>query len=498
MMMPPPRLDYYALLGVSRDATVEEIKRAYIESAQRLHPDKNKAAGETELFLGVQQAYEVLSNPKRRSQYDATLPAAEQPPALPYEYRILYSRPSLVRLDEPQMLYVVLELRAPPEARKTTAPPLNVALVLDRSTSMQGEKLDVLKSAAIQVMRNLRPQDILSVVTFSDRAEVIIPAAYHQERSRLESRIHMIQPAGATEIYQGLEAGVKEVMRSLDSKRINHLILLTDGQTYGDEQQCLDLATRLAENAIGISCLGLGGDWNDIFLDVLSTRTGGSASHISDPQDIKRLLLEKFNALAQVFAEEINLEFKPVEGVDLSSVFRLQPDPSPVPTDGKPIHLGTILQDTSTRVLFEYIIQPKAVQSEKLAFMDGTLRVSISSNPLPVPPLRLALQRPVTDSPEADPPPPEVLHALSRLMLYRMQERARIEIEKGNIHTATRQLETLASNLLAQGERSLAQTVMLEVDFLQKQHALSDEGGKKMKYGTRALFLAPPKKEIVQ
>jgi Ca-activated chloride channel family protein len=82
-------------------------------------------------------------------------------------------------------------------------------------------------------------------------------------------------------------------------------------------------------------------------------------------------------------------------------------------------------------------------------------------------------------------------------MLYRMQERARREIEKGHIDTATRHLQTLASNLLTQGERSLAQTIMLEVDNLQRKNALSDEGSKKIKYGTRALFIAPPKKELV-
>jgi Ca-activated chloride channel family protein len=78
-------------------------------------------------------------------------------------------------------------------------------------------------------------------------------------------------------------------------------------------------------------------------------------------------------------------------------------------------------------------------------------------------------------------------------MLYRMQERARIEIEKGNVEAGTRQLQTLAANLLSQGERSLAQTIALEVQRIQQEKNLSAEGGKKIKYGTRALFLASPK-----
>jgi Ca-activated chloride channel family protein len=485
--------DYYSLLGIERNATPEDIKRAYFEAAQKLHPDKNTAAGETEMFLDVQQAYEVLTNPRRRVLYDATLPPEEKK-VLPYKHRVLFSRPNLVTLGEPQMIYVILELDAPPEARQSPAPPLNVCIVLDRSTSMQGEKMDIVKAAAIQVLRNLRPQDILSVVTFSDRAEVIIPAAYYQERSRLEAKIQMIQPGGATEIYQGLELGAKEIMRSVDSKRVNHIILLTDGQTYGDEQQCLALASKLAERGVGISGMGIGKEWNDIFLDVLATRTGGSSAYMAQPQDIKRLLLEKFNALVQTYADDVSLSLAEIDGVELSYAFRLQPDPAPILLES-PLRLGAILQDASTQVIFEYIIHPKAVKSDSLVVMDGSLKVSIASQPMPVPVLRMRYGRPISDTPETDPPPQQIVHALSRLMLYRMQERARKEIDNGHLENATRHLKTLASNLLSQGERSLAQTILLEVDHLQKQNALSAEGSKKMKYGTRALVVAPPKKE---
>lgn len=490
------RQDYYALLGVARDATQEEIRRAYFEAAQKLHPDKNSAAGETELFLNIQQAYEVLSNPQRRTQYDSTLPPEEKP-SLPYSCKVLYSRPNLVHLEEPQMLYLILDLEAPAEARRSPAPPLNVCLVLDRSTSMQGEKMDIVKATAIQVLRNLRSQDILSVVTFSDRADVIVPASYQQEKARAEAKVQMIQPSGATEIYQGLEAGVKEVMRSLDSRRINHIILLTDGQTYGDEQQCLALASKLAEHGIGISAMGIGQEWNDIFLDILSTRTGGSSAYIAQPQDIKRLLLEKFHALALTYAEDITLDTAFVEGVELTYAFRLQPEPSPIALGEDTLHLGPILQDAATQIIFEYIIHPKAVKSETLTVLDGVLKVSIASQVMPVPPFRMRLNRPISDSPESEPPPPQIVQALSRLMLYRMQDRARKEAQKGNIDSATRHLQILASNLLTQGERSLAQTILLEVEHLQKQNALTIEGSKKMKYGTRSLFNAPSNKERI-
>ena len=152
----PKNPDYYAILGVMRDATQEEIKQAYLTAAQRLHPDRNTAEGETELFLDAQQAFETLSNPKRRKQYDATLPPEEKSP-LPVKHKIYYSRPNLIRSKEAQLLYILLEI-SPQQKKKDEipAPPLNVCLVLDRSTSMKGPKMDVLKSAAIKVMRSLR------------------------------------------------------------------------------------------------------------------------------------------------------------------------------------------------------------------------------------------------------------------------------------------------------------------------------------------------------
>ena len=132
----------------------------------------------------------------------------------------------------------------------------------------------------------------------------------------------MMQASGATEIYKGLQAGIKEIRRTLDPSRVNHIILLTDGQTYGDEKACLKLAEDAAAQHIGITAMGIGHEWNDIFLDALAGKTGGSSAYISKPSDIERLLTDKFKALAKSFADEVLLEYKRQEHIRINYGFR--------------------------------------------------------------------------------------------------------------------------------------------------------------------------------
>ncbi len=492
--MPSSKPDHYAVLGVFRDASQEEIRRAYFDAAQRLHPDKNVAAGETELFLGIQQSYEVLSNPKRRNLYDATLPPEiEVNSAVKHE--IYFSRPNLVKMDEAQLIYVLLEVSPREEKEGLPTPPLNICLVLDRSTSMQGDKMDMVKATAIQLLRGLRPQDVLSVVAFSDRAEVIVSAGLNLDNKKQEGRIQMIQASGATEIYNGLEAGLKEVRRTLDPSRVNHIILLTDGQTYGDEQACLKLAEEAASQNIGITGMGIGHEWNDIFLDALASKTGGSSAYISKPKDIQRLLVDKFNALISTYADEVILEFKEQEHVRINYAFRLQPEGGPVEIES-PLHLGPILRDTPLHILFEILITPPALAGDELTLLSGSLKTSITARPAPVPPIRLHLNREILTNPSPEPPPTRILSALSRLTLYRMQERARAAADAGQYDVAVRHLQNLATHLLSQGEHSLAKTALFEADNLQKMHAWSASGNKDIKYSTRALLLAGTKEKV--
>ncbi len=489
------KVDYYNILGVLRKASQEEIKRAYYEAAQRYHPDKNVAVGETEVFLAIQQAYEVLSNPKRRARYDATLPAEiESHPLLGHE--IFFSRPGLVRITEPQLIYALLVVQPRLDAEKIPAPPLNVCLLLDRSTSMQGEKMDMVKAAAIQFIRSLRAQDKFSIVTFSDKAEVLIQSAFQKEATRQEAQIQMLQVSGATEIHRGLSAGLEEIRKNRDALRINHLILLTDGHTYGDEQVCLGLAAQAARESIGITGMGIGNEWNDIFLDALASHTGGTSAYISDPKDIQRHLIDKFKALASVYADEITLDIKKQDGVLIKYIFRILPEGGPVSLE-EPLKLGPILQDGSLQVLFEFMIHPAALDAENVVLLDGNLKASIPAHPKPVPPLELQFSRPVQQAAEVVPPSPKIMQAMSNLMLYRLQERAQAEAQAGHYARAARHLQNLATHLLAQGEHQLAKTALIEAEQLEHRQAWSATAQKELKYNTRALLLSGTREKVL-
>src|SRR4029077_9607892 len=139
---------------------------------------------------------------------------------------------------EPQILYALVDIQ-PGRLTDLPDPPVNLCLVIDRSTSMQGTRLDQVKAAVLRVIDGLRETDTFSVVAFSDKAEVIVPAQRGlSERTLAKAKVSTINANGGTEILPGLLGGLTELHKNLSPAVINHLILLTDGRTYGDEEDC--------------------------------------------------------------------------------------------------------------------------------------------------------------------------------------------------------------------------------------------------------------------
>lgn len=487
--------NYYEILNLPRDATPDEIRRSYRHIVRDIHPDKQQNSAEaTELFIKVQEAYEVLSDPIKRKTFDDTLPQEK----FNFKINTIYSRSALINIQEPQLVFALLEMSPPNDVDAIPAPPLNVVLLIDRSTSMKGSRMDIVKTTAIEIIRQIRSEDILSIISFGDFAEVILAAGARRNEREIEHTIQMIQASGGTEIFKGLDAGFREVKRNLSSRFINHIILLTDGKTYGDEENCISLATEASKLGVGISGLGIGDEWNDSFLDKLAAITGGDTTYIEKATDIRQILEGKLQRLAKIYADNLTFTFTKDEGVHINYAFRVQPEPAPIPEENNEIKLGNIPTFQPLRILFEIMISAVPNDLQEVTLAEGRISMYIPVIQEPKISRKIVLARPVQTETLQEQTPPEIISALSQVTLYRMHEKAKQDIQQGNLNDAVNRLQNLATHLLAQGEKDLANTVLVEAHNVQKTRVLSADGDKRIKYGTRSLLISSGTKGIVE
>jgi Ca-activated chloride channel family protein len=483
-------LSHYAILDVPFDASQDEIRAAYHQAARKYHPDTNRALNSSDSFYKVQKAYDLLSSPNRRSEYDATLPEEEiNNPG--FAFKLFQSKNRIGLSKDPQLVYALIDISAKPTALKTYQRPLNLTLVLDRSTSMNGERMDMVKDNAIRLVKQLGPDDVISIITFSDRAEILLPPIRNTDVHVIQSKISRIQTGGATEIFQGLSAGVNQNRQNLRPSYLNHLILLTDGRTYGDEQNCLNLAKEAAEDGIGISGLGIGDEWNDKFLDELASISGGVCMYISAPNDLRKFLESKYRNLEQVYGEQVTFQLSSNDMTNLQYAFRIYPEPAPLLTES-PIRVGNLQVATRLVVMLEFNVARVESRQKEINLGEGYVTLQVPTRVLPR--VRMPLKVSCTvglDGDSAQNMPAPIVHALSQLTLYRMQEKAQDELDKGDTVKASRHLQYLATHLLSRGQRDLANAVLKEADNIQKKKHFSEEGDKRIKYGTRSLLLPP-------
>src|SRR5215831_4846122 len=106
----------------------------------------------------------------------------------------------------PQEVVVKIDLAAMADQKKVHRTPLNIAVVLDRSGSMAGAKIEKARQAAMELVDRLAPGDIFSLVVYDDNVQVLVPAQRVEDRRALKARIARIQPGGSTALYAGVQA----------------------------------------------------------------------------------------------------------------------------------------------------------------------------------------------------------------------------------------------------------------------------------------------------
>jgi Ca-activated chloride channel family protein len=481
-------IDYYSVLEVPYNATPEEVRSAYFQLARVTHPDVNQAHNAREAFIALQKAYEVLSDPKKRADYDSTLPVEQrQGPAISINAR--YSQPVMRCMSEPQLAYVLVDLICSPELNGGNPAPYHICFVLDKSTSMKGQRMDMVKASTANLLQQARPQDIISVVAFGDRAEVVVPPTRASSLSKSDHRINLLQPGGGTEILQGLDLGIQQ-LRKTNSSYIRQIILLTDGYTYGDDAGCIALAKEAATEGITITVLGIGSEWNDALMDQIASTAGGNTRYITGPRDLDHFLLQNMADLESVYARGLRFVFESASGVELRYVFRITPNIGPLETKS-PILFGDIHHRKTMSLLFEFLIPGLPEPVERLNLASGKIWMEMIGRSRPGSRIMLDLHCSVKKNVEPDSPPAPIVEAMSRLTLYRLQEKIRQEVGQGQVDRATRHMHYLATSLLSHGNRELAHTVLVEAEHIQQSRRFSGEGEKRIKYGTRALLLPP-------
>lgn len=204
----------------------------------------------------------------------------------------------------------------------TTRTPLNLCLVIDRSGSMEGTPLDYVKQACAYVVDLLGPNDVLSIVTFEETVDVLMPPQRVTSKQPIKDGIQRLMPGNTTNLYDGLALAAQQVLSNVEGNRATRLVVLTDGDpTAGikDFQSLVQHAGEIKNRGITITFLGFGPDYNEELLASMAKRAGGNYYYIPQPQMIPEVFRTELDKLMTTASRNLHLTVKPARWVTLRS-----------------------------------------------------------------------------------------------------------------------------------------------------------------------------------
>jgi Ca-activated chloride channel family protein len=196
---------------------------------------------------------------------------------------------------------LILELQASDDFGSTAAESRNVdmVIVLDRSGSMKGRKINDARQAVLNLLSSLSAKDRFALITYSDNVQHIstLDPVTSGHRERLESLIHRITARGGTNLGAGLQAGMNLLVSAADNGNTRKVILISDGlanKGVTDSTRLGSMAGVAVEKEFAVSTVGVGNNFNEQLMTAIADRGAGNYYYLENPM-----------AFAEVFQKEL-------------------------------------------------------------------------------------------------------------------------------------------------------------------------------------------------
>ena len=203
--------------------------------------------------------------------------------------------------------------------------PLNVCILIDVSASMKGDKIKYAREASKYVVQALNPEDLISIVLFSDDTRVLVSQGRVQDIDSILKAIDKIRPASGTRMFKGMEQALKEMNNSNAENHLNLMMILTDGETEG-ETKCLSLAREASQQNTMISTFGIGSSYNEELLKMISDATLGNIAHLQSPEQIIDHFHTEVTSTRSASITGVTMNVQLGQNVKLGDVHRIFPN----------------------------------------------------------------------------------------------------------------------------------------------------------------------------
>lgn len=237
-------------------------------------------------------------------------------------FRAALSHTAYTQSSPTQLLFKVEFSGA--DHRPPNRPPLNLALVLDRSTSMSADmKFPHALAAARAVIENLTDRDTISLIAFNERTLVLSPAGRVVNKPFLFQRLAEVAPDGITDLSGGLLEGIAQVNSQSAEGQVKHVLLLTDGKANSgvmDSAALRKIVEAAHAKGVGVSTLACGTDFDEKLLTDMATAGGGRYTYVKSSEQLPTAFKEELHGLLKVVAQNVRLEITVKQGA-ISKVY---------------------------------------------------------------------------------------------------------------------------------------------------------------------------------